>query len=259
MVPRLITIPFSHFCEKARWSLDAAGVAYREEGHVPGLHRRAVRTLKRTTSVPVLVLNDGTVLGDSPLIVHYADARASAARKILPPVGSARDEALALERRFDHDLGPHVRRFAYFHLLPHRALVLRLFDRQTPRGERLVVRAAFPLIRRLMRRFMSIDEPRSLESRDRMRRVFDDVGARLADGRPYLMGDAFGAADIAFASLASPMLLPEEHPISPPSIDDLPIALADEIRATRQTPAGKFVLRIYKGRKGGAPLLERFP
>ena len=28
----LVTIPFSHFCEKARWSLDAAGIAYPEEG-----------------------------------------------------------------------------------------------------------------------------------------------------------------------------------------------------------------------------------
>ncbi len=52
MAPRLITIPFSHFCEKARWSLDVAGVAYREEGHVPGLHRRAIRSLSSSTSVP---------------------------------------------------------------------------------------------------------------------------------------------------------------------------------------------------------------
>ncbi len=138
-------------------------------------------------------------------------------------------------------------------MLPHRALALRLFDRQTPRGERLVVRALFPLVRRVMRRFMHIDAPRSLKSRDEMRRVFDDVGARLSDGRPYLMGDAFGAADIAFASLAAPMLLPAEHPVSPPAVDELPTALADEIRATRETPAGQFGLRLYTARKGHRP------
>ena len=32
-----ITIPISHYCEKARWALDRAGVAYVEERHVQGI------------------------------------------------------------------------------------------------------------------------------------------------------------------------------------------------------------------------------
>jgi Glutathione S-transferase, N-terminal domain len=47
-VPTLVTIPFSHFCEKARWALDHARVSFREEGHPPGLHRRAVRRVRGT-------------------------------------------------------------------------------------------------------------------------------------------------------------------------------------------------------------------
>ena len=31
---RLLTIPISHYCEKARWALERAGLAYREERHV---------------------------------------------------------------------------------------------------------------------------------------------------------------------------------------------------------------------------------
>jgi hypothetical protein len=31
-------------------------------------------------------------------------------------------EVLALEERFDERLGPHTRRLAYWHLLPHKAL-----------------------------------------------------------------------------------------------------------------------------------------
>ena len=30
---RLVTIPISHYCEKARWALERAGIAYREERH----------------------------------------------------------------------------------------------------------------------------------------------------------------------------------------------------------------------------------
>jgi glutathione S-transferase len=33
-VLRLVTIPISHYCEKARWSLERAGLEYREERHV---------------------------------------------------------------------------------------------------------------------------------------------------------------------------------------------------------------------------------
>ena len=40
---RLITIPPSHYCEKARWALDYAGISYREEGHPPLLHRLPVK------------------------------------------------------------------------------------------------------------------------------------------------------------------------------------------------------------------------
>ena len=34
---RLITIPISHYCEKARWALDRAALAFREERHVQGV------------------------------------------------------------------------------------------------------------------------------------------------------------------------------------------------------------------------------
>jgi glutathione S-transferase len=34
----LHTIPFSHFCEYARWSLQRAGVEFEERASLPGLH-----------------------------------------------------------------------------------------------------------------------------------------------------------------------------------------------------------------------------
>lgn len=252
-MPTLVTIPFSHFCEKARWSLDAAGVAYDEEGHCPGLHRPAVRRAGGRRSVPVLVLEDGAVLDDSPLIVKFADTRAPVGRKLLPDDASTREEAMALERHLDVDFAPHVRRFVYHHLLPDRAQTLRLFDLRTPRIERVAVRVAFPLLRRFMRRFMHIDEARALQSRDQARRVLDEIGGRLRDGRPYLMGDRFGALDIAFAAFAAPMILPPNHPGTGPwtgalgtGLGALPEAFGKEVSTARETPAGRFAERLYK-------------
>ncbi|MGH7434465.1 MAG: glutathione S-transferase N-terminal domain-containing protein, partial [Polyangiaceae bacterium] len=183
MAHRLVTMPFSHFCEKARWSLDAAGVAYVEEGHCPGLHRFAVkRTGSHRTSVPVLVRDSGEVLAESADIVQFADAGAAPDHKILPPDARARDEALALEKRFDADLAPHVRRFAYFHLLPLRAQTFRLFDIRTPRFERVAVRVGFPFLRRFMKKFMQVDPATTAASRDQTRREVDAASALLGDG-----------------------------------------------------------------------------
>jgi len=254
-VPTLVTIPFSHFCEKARWALDHARVSFREEGHPPGLHRRAVSRVRGAPgSVPVLVLEDATALDDSPLIVRWADAQAAEGRKLLPAndqgKAQARDEALALERHLDFDFAPHVRRLAYFHLLPDAARSLELMRVGTSRFEHAIVRVGFPLLRRLMRRVMHIDEPRANKSRDKIRTVFDEIGGRLSDGRPYLMGDAFGAADIAFAAFAAPLLDPPEHPFRRPAPLTTFPGLADESRRLRETAAGAFALRVYRDQRG---------
>jgi glutathione S-transferase len=246
-VPTLVTIPFSHFCEKARWSLDHARVAYREEGHVPGLHRRAVAiACGKPGSVPVLVLDGDGVLDDSPLIVRWADARATSDRKLLPSGGRERDEALALERHLDVDFAPHVRRFAYFHLLPDRRAALELMGLATPRLEHALVRFGYPVLQRFMRRAMRVDAEHTARSRDKMRAVFDAMNKRLADGRPYLMGDRFGALDIAFAAFSSPLFAPPEHPLRRETRRELPTAFLTESLALRETPAGRFALRMYR-------------
>jgi glutathione S-transferase len=253
-MPTLVTIPFSHFCEKARWSLQHAGVAFDEEGHVPGIHRFAVQQARgRPGSVPVLVIDGQArrgVLDDSPLIVRWADRHAPADRKLLPPHSSPLySEALALERHLDHEFAPHVRRLAYFHLLPDRALTLQLMAVGTPRLEHTVVRGAFPLLRLLMRRAMRIDADGATRSRDKVRRAFDDVGRRLSDGRPYVLGDRFGVADLAFAAFAAPLLRPPEHPYGRPRPLE---GLASEVATLRETPAGAHVLRMYREHRKAA-------
>ena len=251
-MPTLVTIPFSHFCEKARWALDYARVAYREEGHVPGLHRRAVKLASgKAGSVPVLVLDGDGVLDDSPLIVRWADARATSDRKLLPSGGRERDEALALEHHLDVDFAPHVRRFAYFHLLPDRARALELMRIATPRLEHTLVRLGFPVLQRFMRRAMRIDRENTMRSRDKMRSVFDAMSERLGDGRPYLLGDRFSVVDLSFAAFSTPLLTPAEHPLRRHTQAELPATMDDEIRGLRETAAGLFALRMYREHRAG--------
>ncbi len=70
----LITIPFSHYCEKARWALDWCGVPYVERACLPGLHLRHTRRIGGRT-VPALIRGDGSAHVDSTDILRWADAR----------------------------------------------------------------------------------------------------------------------------------------------------------------------------------------
>ena len=83
VVVRLVTIPISHFCEKARWALARAGVPYREERHVQGIHMLAARRAGGGSTVPVLVTDDG-VLGESADILAWADERTPAHERLYP-------------------------------------------------------------------------------------------------------------------------------------------------------------------------------
>jgi glutathione S-transferase len=245
-MPTLLTIPFSHFCEKARWSLDHARVVYREQGHAPLLHRLAVRRARGAGgSVPVLVL-DGEVLDDSPLILRWADAQAPRDRKLLPTGGRERDEALALECHLDIDFAPHIRRLAYFHMFPDRARALGLMSLRTPAHESRMVALGFPVIRALMRRVMRIDAKGAERSRSKVRAVFDEINQRLSDGRPYLMGDRFSAPDLAFAAFAAGLVVPPEHPIYGASPTAWPPGMKKEAEGLVDTPAAEFVRRMYR-------------
>src|SRR5262249_29421130 len=133
---RLITIPFSHYCEKARWALEHARIAFREEGHVPLVHWRASFGAGGRRTVPVLVSDEG-VLADSTDILRFADKRAPAGRQLYLE-GS--DEAAALEEQFDEELGPHTRRVAYWHVLPQRTAMTDFASKDVPRWEALVLR-----------------------------------------------------------------------------------------------------------------------
>ena len=78
--------------------------------------------------------------------------------------------------------------------------------------------------------------------------VFESVSALLKDDRKYLCNTPdMSAADITFASLAYPLILPKEKAkVFVSWDDDLPEEFRTEVKKRRETPAGQFVLRLYK-------------
>ena len=84
-----------------------------------------------------------------------------------------------------------------------------------------------------------------------MREIFEDVDER--EGRRYLVGDRFRAADLTFAALASPMLLPAGCGAAYPVLHEVPPAMREEVRGLRDPEAGRFVLRLYSEERVRAP------
>ncbi|MBA3462706.1 MAG: glutathione S-transferase [Deltaproteobacteria bacterium] len=240
MTATLITIPFSHYCEKARWALDRCGVRYEEDGHLPLFHYIANRRARAGRTVPV-VRDGDTLLTDSSDIVAWADAKKPGT---LLPTGAARAEALALEDDFDRQLGPATRRWAYFHLLPRTDLD-HIITRGAPRWEQIALKLTRPIAVAALKRGLKIDRAGADRSRAKIDETYARVADILSDGRRYLTGDRFTIADLTFASLSSPILVPREHPFGLPMPDEFSPEARDRIEAWRATPAGAFGLRIY--------------
>jgi glutathione S-transferase len=244
----LVTIPISHYCEKARWALDRAGVAYTEHAHLQFVHQFAARRAGGGKTVPVLVCDAG-VLSDSTDILDYADAHAAPDRRIYPDDAAAAAEIRELEVEFDDRLGPHGRRWMY-HLLRRRSdLASRYGTAGVPGFERIMLPLLYPAVYAWIDRHLEITQETSDQSIDEVRTVFDEVGGRLADGRPYLCGGTFTAADLTFSALAAPVLMPPGYGVELPQPDELPPAAADVVHELRAHPAGRHALAMFRNER----------
>jgi glutathione S-transferase len=243
-----ITIPLSHYCEKARWGLDRVALPYREEPHAPLLHRLATRRHAGGT-VPML-LHGNERFTDSTDILVYADALCGG--DLLYPRDSAlRREVDGWEEHFDTQLGPHTRRWAYHQLLPYTKLLRVLWAREVPRLEARLLPVITPVVRRLVRAGYKITPEGAQRSLGRVNEVFRNVDRHLSDGRRFLSGDRFTAADLTFAALAAPVVFPVECRAVLPTLDTVPRPMRDEVLRLRHTDAGRFALRLFSQERGG--------
>ncbi|WP_017653574.1 glutathione S-transferase C-terminal domain-containing protein [Fortiea contorta] len=103
-------------------------------------------------------------------------------------------------------------------------------------------------MQKVVQKSFNVTPESAAQAYEQTQSIFAKVSALLADGRTYLVGDTFSAADITFAALATPVLQPPEHPIKRRNLQTLPAKMVSEINAIRETLAGAFVLRLYQNR-----------
>ena len=237
---RLITIPISHYSEKARWALDYLKVPYQELAHMPPFHRNATKKYGGT-SVPVLVTDTGAAT-DSTDILRYLDRLYP--DKLYPIDPQLQLLGIELETLFNSTLGIHTRRWGYSYILTPKLLYPK-WTFGVPFWEKLLFPVIFPRMGKIVRSSFDITETSAAESYREIEIVFARVNKLLVDGRKYLLGDRFSAIDITFAALAAPILQPPEHHIKPTTLELLPAQMQTDMRKAQATPAGKFGLQMY--------------
>lgn len=218
-IPRLITIAISHYCEKVRWALDWLNISYIEESHAPPFHRIYTRRCGGMT-VPVLVTNDGNFT-DSTDILHYLNTIAPGDRKLYPDDVRLQEEVNQLEELFDTELAVATRCWGYFQAFKNPLQVPIVWGIKAPFIEKIGCAIALPYTLNLVRQKYKVSSEEVSNSLQIVREVFDSIDKRLATGREYLAGDSFSAADLSFASLAAPILNPQNHPFYSSEIDKI--------------------------------------
>lgn len=241
----LVTIPISHFCEKARWALERAGVTYRERAHLQVFHRFAVRRAGGGTTAPVLVW-DGRVLADSTDILEATNAQAPSVLKLYPEDSDSGEEVRAMERDFDERLGPEARRWMYYELRGRSDIARDYGCTGIPGWQRRALPFVYPFAVRVIDRVLDVKPETAARAEVVVKASFDEVAERLADGRPYLCGESFTAADLTFAALAAAVLMPPEYGVPLPQPEVLPAAMAAKVNEFRVHPAGAYALRMFR-------------
>jgi glutathione S-transferase len=113
------------------------------------------------------------------------------------------------------------------------------------RAQNAAFAAALPFIVGQMRKVFAITPANLERSRDVVRGEMNAISQRLADGRPYLVGDRFSAADLAFACMAAPVVMPAQYSAWIPDVSRLPDDARTLVHELRETPAGKHALRMF--------------
>lgn len=238
----LLQFPYSHYNEKARWVLDFKGLPHVRTSFLPGPHAPAIKRLTGQTLVPVLRMNGRLVCGSAQIIDALEQSHPAPA--LYPSDSSRRTEALEIQRRFDAEVGPMVRRAIFSVLIPNPGYLCAMFAGARSAPVRVLYRASFPIARTMMKRSMGIADRASIDEAYRRTELALDFVAERAGVDGYLVGDAFTVADLTAAALLAPAANPPGSPMALP--EPAPPAVRAWHQRWRGHPGIDWVRQCYR-------------
>lgn len=239
----LYQFPLSHYCEKVAWALDHKVLAYEKVNLLPGAHVFRLWGMVPEPTVPVLKDHEH-VIQDSTVILDYLDSHFPQA-SLTPLDPALRRESLSWEERLDDEVGPHLRRWGYYHLLRENPReVLRVYLLEQPAMAQKIYPWFFPLVKMGMRSKMSINKTEAEKSFAILSRLMEELEGLLTK-QNFLVGDSFTRADLTAAALFYPMVRPPEHPLGESQIE-FGGTLAEHYRQWQDSRLFNWVREMYR-------------
>src|SRR5450432_691234 len=198
--------------EIARWVLDFNDILYKDEPHAPILSTAIVNKLTGEPGLnnnPVLIKTDALIY-TTDSIVKYFDQRSLPSKRLVPADPQKEKEVLDLYNLFTGDYEYETSRYVYSLLLPVRSFASSLFTQRIPWNEKLTYRIRYSSISAALQKELDLSETTPDERLAYIKTIFKQVGDLLGDGRKYLTGDKLTLADIAFAAISAPLIIPDE-------------------------------------------------
>ena len=230
--------------EFSRLLLAHYAVNYRERDHL--LAKASLLTFAHGGygRIPLLY-GRGVHLTSPRRIAEHFERLGPAERRLMPADAALAKQVEADWRTYNDGLALATARFAYFHLLPLRELMSKIFAKPLSMDEAEGVRSAYPSLAALLRLLLRIAPERADAALAQIRAVFAETDARIADGRPYLCGERLTLGDLALASAAAPLLLPIGYGAKMPDVALMPMPLRGVVHELRARPTARFVQRLY--------------
>ena len=236
--------------ELSRLVLGNYGIAYREVRHLFGWASILALFRGGTVQIPLLSWEKRSIAGPRAM-VEYFDAHCASEKRLVPTDTFLSAQVNADWDRFNGTLGNATAVLGYYHLLPHREIMMEPFCRGVPDAEASALGTIYPAFAGLFKLLLNLNASHASDALAETRALFDETDRRLADGRQFLVGDHLTLSDFALASAAGPVLLPENSGSPMPPFERMPGELQAIIVEFRKHDTAHFVETMFKeyGRK----------
>jgi len=245
----------SPYNEKARWALDLKGVPHSRRSLLPGPHAAAIHAKTGQTATPILKL-DGVWVTGSAAIVEALEARFPTP-PLLPEDPTLRADALAIQQRFDEELGPRMRRATFGALLRAPIYLARVFAAGRSTLTQMAYGALIPAVSGLIRAANGITGPNSITDGERaIEEALAFIDARRGERR-YLIGETFTVADMSAAAFIAMVVDFSGTPMAKPK--PVPRAVRAWLARYADHPTAVWAREIYAKHRGRADDFDGAP
>ena len=247
-VPTLVASTVQGTSEIARWVLDLNQILHIEEGYGPTHSVKKVNKLSGSDGEhnnPVLMHNDSLIFTAESVILYY-DQLVPAARQLFPADEAQRKEVVEWYDLFTNTLNTYVWQYVWTELLSKRKYAMKLLKQDVGFWTKMGYRLFYGSAKRKLKKEWGLDGQDSVVYLVQIENIFAKVSEALKDGRKYLVGDKFSAADMAFAAIAAPLLVPETYGGAIARMNEVGEELRLAMIKMRATRAGQWALGVYQ-------------